>query len=188
MTTLKVACICLFLLMLANTKTYSQVQKGDKNLGFGFDMNSLSGDTEETRSNLFLTYTHYISNRISIGFGPRIGWTKDASDSKSTTTGYNGFLNYSFLTSGGFVLPYFGFQYTNLRQKQAGDDDPLVTTSVGGNFGLRFFLTERFNIDNNLSYTRIISGNDTLDELGIDADGTVIQINVGLGYIIGRKN
>ena len=188
MTTLKVACVCLLLLMLANNQTFAQVQKSDKNLGLGFDMNSLSGDNGETRTTFFLTYTHYLSNRVSVGFGPRIGWTKDASDSKSTTTGYNGFLNYSFLTSGGFVLPYFGFQYTNLRQKQGENDDPLVTNSVGGNVGLRFFITERFNIDNNFSITRIISGNDTLDELGIDADGTVMQINVGMGYIIGRKN
>lgn len=187
MKTLKMVCIFLCMLILCCTDGVAQVQKSDKNLGFGFDMNSLSGDNSEARTTLFLTYTHYLSNRISIGFGPRFGWTKDSNDSKSNTTGYNVFMNYSFLTSGGFVLPYFGFQYTNLRQKQEGNDDPLVTNSVGGNFGLKFFVTERFNIDNNFSLTRIISGNDTLDEMGIDADGTVMQVNVGLGYIIGRK-
>ena len=187
------ACACFY--------AHAQVQKSDQNLGFGFDINSLGGDAEETRTNLFFTYTYFISNRLSIGVGPRFGWTKSTnsetdpttgetiySSSKSNTIGYNAFFNYSFLTSGGFVLPYFGAQYTKAVQNHDGQDDPFVTNSVGGNVGLKFFITERLNVDNNFSLTRIISQNETLDDLGLDVDGTVMQINVGLGYIIGRKN
>ena len=86
------------------------------------------------------------------------------------------------------MLPYFGAQYTKVVQNQDGQDDPFVTNSVGGNVGLKFFITERLNVDNNFSLTRIISQNETLDDLGLDVDGTVMQSNVGLGYIIGRKN
>ncbi len=172
--------------------SYGQVQKSDKNLGFGFDVSSLGGDAEESRTNMFFSYTHFISNRVSLGFGPRFGWntTTDASgeESKNNTIGYNFNLNYSFVSDNGFALPYLGLQYTNLRQKQEGNDDPFVTTSIGGNIGIRFFVTERLNIDNNFSITRIISNNDALDEFGFDVDGTVLQLNVGLGYIVGRKN
>lgn len=182
-------CLLVFTLSTAN----AQVQGSDQNLGFGFDMNSISGGSKDTRVNLYLSYSYFITKNLSVGFGPRFSWGRSKESdtvavAKSNTIGYNVFLNYSFLTDGGFVLPYFGGQYTKLVQKQAGNDDPFVTNSVGGNVGLKFFITERLNVDNNFSITRVISQNETLDDLGVDADGTVMQINVGLGYIIGRKN
>lgn len=183
----------LCLMLFAATTAKAQVQGADQNLGFGFDINSLSGDSKDTRVNLYLSYQYFITKNLSLGVGPRFSWgrTKESDTvavSKSNTIGYNVFLNYSFLTNGGFVLPYFGGQYTKLVQKQAGNNDPFITNSIGGNVGLKFFITERLNVDNNFSITRIISQNKTLDDLGFDADGTVMQINVGLGYIIGRKN
>ncbi|MEQ8925900.1 MAG: outer membrane beta-barrel protein [Fulvivirga sp.] len=187
MTELKIACICLFMLLLCTIESAAQVQKGDSNLGLGFDTNSLSGDNGESRTNIFLNYTYFIGKRISLGVGPRFGWLKDANDQKSNSIGYNVFLNYAFVSESGIAMPYFGGQFTKVSQKSEGNDDPLVTNSIGGNIGIRFFLTERLNLDNNFSYTRVISGNDTLDDLGIDADGTVIQLNVGLGYILGKR-
>ena len=76
------ACACFY--------AHAQVQKSDQNLGFGFDINSLGGDAEETRTNLFFTYTYFISNRLSIGVGPRFGWTK------STNSETLPFLHFSF--------------------------------------------------------------------------------------------
>lgn len=191
MNKLPLLCCCLFFMTLFMTQ--AQVQKSDQNLGFGFDINSISGDSKDTRTNLYVAYTYFLTKNLSIGFGPRFSWTKQQNSdtveaAKSNTIGYNLFFNYSFLTNDGFVLPYFGAQYTRLAQKQAGNDDPFITTSVGGNVGLKFFITERLNVDNNFSITRVISQNDVLDALGVDVDGTVMQINVGIGYIIGRKN
>lgn len=185
--------VCLCLLLFASICANAQVQGSDQNLGFGFDVNSISGDSKDTRVNLYLSYTYFLTKNLSIGVGPRFSWSRSKESdttavAKSNTVGYNAFINYSFLTSGGFVLPYIGGQYTKLVQKQDGNDDPFITNSVGGNVGIKFFITERLNVDNNFSITRVISQNDTLDELGVDADGTVMQINVGLGYIIGRKN
>lgn len=185
--------ISMCLLVFAMSTANAQVQKSDQNLGFGFDLNSISGDSKDTRANLYLSYTYFVTKNLSIGLGPRFSWSRNKESdtvqvSKSNTIGYNAFLNYSFLTDGGFVLPYFGGQYTKLVQKQAGNDDPFITNSVGGNIGIKFFITERLNVDNNFSITRVISQNKTLDDLGVDVDGTIMQINVGLGYIIGRKN
>lgn len=115
-----------------------------------------------------------------------MGWVNDANDQKNNTLGYNIFLNYSFISDDGFVLPYFGGQFSRISQKQESTD-AIATSSIGGNIGIKFFLTERLNIDNNFSYTRVISGNSTLDDLGIDADATLIQLNVSIGYIIGRR-
>ncbi|MEP2774156.1 MAG: outer membrane beta-barrel protein [Fulvivirga sp.] len=166
---------------------FAQVQKSDHNLGFSLDMNAVGGESSESRTNIYVSYTYFLSNRVSLGFGPRFGISKDSEDNKTTISGYNVFLNYSFLTNGGFVLPYLGVQYSKVGQKQE-DSEKFTTTSIGGNFGLKFFVTERLNIDNNFSLTRMIAGSDTLDDLGIDVDGTIIQLNIGLGYIIGRKN
>ncbi|MEQ8626925.1 outer membrane beta-barrel protein [Ekhidna sp.] len=200
----KLLLISLSLLILACLDANAQVQKSDQNLGFGFDINSLSGDGAERRTNLYLSYTYFLSNRISLGVGPRFGWNKSTQStedpttmevttttSKTSTIGYNGFINYSFLTDGGFILPYFGGQFTRLIQKQPGTDD-IVTDSYGGNVGIKFFITERLNVDNNFSITRVIAKSETISSNGVpiqlDLDGTIMQINVGLGYIIGRKN
>jgi len=178
------------LIILCVFQVDAQVQKSDQNLGFGFDVSSLGGDFGESRVNLFATYSYYFTKNLSLGVGPRYGWTKTKSDdgqggvstNNVTVLGYNIFFNYNLLTSGGFVLPYFGAQYTSATQKREGSQD-LQTSSVGGNVGVKFFLTERFNIDNNISFTRVFGSNQTTD-----TDANVIQVNVGLGYIIGRRN
>ena len=177
----------LVFVFLAVIHSQGQVQKFDQSLGFGLDVSSFGGDANQTTTNFYFNYTFYFTKNISVGVGPRFGWS-NSSDQKSSTIGYNGFINYSFLTKGGFVLPYFGAQFSQLSQKQGGSDDKFVTNSVGGNVGIKFFLTERLNIDNNLSFTRIISGSDATKELDLDVDGSIIQLNIGLGYIIGRKN
>jgi hypothetical protein len=177
----------LIFIFVSIVESRGQVQKSDQSLGFALDVSSFGGDADQTTTNFNFNYTYYVTKNISVGVGPRFGWSKSG-DQKSSTIGYNGFVNYSFLTKGGFVLPYLGAQFSQLSQKQAGSDDKFVTNSVGGNVGIKFFLTERLNIDNNVSFTRIISGSDATEEFDLDINGSVIQLNVGLGYIIGRKN
>ena len=192
------------LVFLCTTETHAQVQKSDQNLGFGFDIRSLSGDGKQSNTNLFVTYTYYLSNRISIGLGPRFGWQTNSSSNQDATTGettitttktstigYNAFLNYSFISENGFAMPYFGGQFLRFIQKQPNTDN-IVMNSYGVNAGIKFFITERLNVDNNVSYTWVTQETKTINSGGIpielDLEGTVLQINVGLGYIIGRKN
>jgi hypothetical protein len=179
--------LILFFFLCTVAQSIGQVEKSDQSLGFGLDVTSLGGDSEQTTTNFVFNYTYYITKNISVGVGPRFGWSKSG-DQKSSTIGYNGFVNFSFLTKGAFVLPYVGAQFTQITQKQQGRDDPFITNSGGGHVGIKFFLTERLNIDNNFSFTRIISGSGATEELDLNVNGSVIQLNIGLGYIIGRKN
>lgn len=205
-------CICL-MMCFAIPQASAQVQKSDQNLGFGFDLNSI-GSTQGA-GNFYVSYTYFLTKNLSLGVSPRFGWIKTTSQSIDTTSasggttssssktnikGYNAFLNYSFLTNGGFVLPYFGAQFTKVISKSPGQD-AIATNSYGVNIGIKVFLTERLNIDNNFSYTRMITEEETLevsdpnDPTGggtvvrtIDKDGSIMQLTIGLGYIIGRKN
>ncbi|MEQ9404930.1 MAG: outer membrane beta-barrel protein [Cyclobacteriaceae bacterium] len=186
------------------TDVTAQVQKSDHNIGFGFDLRSISGESTGSSTSINLSYTYYLTNRISLGLGPRIEWTKSTSQtidpdtdefiletSKTGSKGINAFLNYSFLTNDGFALPYIGLQFARLIQKEE-DTDEITTDNYGGNVGIKFFITERLNVDNNFSVLKVIPKNLMLTRNGIpldlDTDGIVIQVNVGVGYIIGKRN
>ena len=59
--------------------------------------------------------------------------------------------------------------------------------------GIKFFVTERINIDNKFTYGTVLNETIEFDIFGFAAsmdgaaDGNLLQFTVGFGYIIGRK-
>lgn len=187
----------LFIAALAtlSNKVNAQVEKGDANVGFNMFISTITGvDQDNANGTMFLSYQKYVTNSVSLGFGPLFSWSTSG-DSYSSTTGLNAFLNYSILTSGGKTLPYLGAQYSALFSYSETDGATSFSYTetrsgaVGGNAGVKFFFNEYANLDLNLSYTTIIAASfdngNGFEE--IDAEGGILQFTVGIGVIIAKK-
>ena len=194
---MKNAYTILFFLVISSisNKVQAQVEKGDANVGFNMFISTITGvDQDNANGTMFLSYQKYVTNNVSLGFGPLFSWSASG-DSYSSTTGLNAFLNFSLLTSGGKTLPYLGAQYSALFSYSETDGASSFSYTetrsgaVGGNAGVKFFFNEYANLDLNLSYTSIIASSfdngNGFEE--IDAEGGILQFTVGIGVIIAKK-
>lgn len=195
--------------------SYSQVQKGDISFGANVGYLSQKGDADINSysfTSIGGSVQYYVTDNISIGFGPAIGRTSVLGGSTILkTTAWNFSVDYAFLSSTGKVMPYFGARYSLYTNGLELDTDGFIPGAT--NFGLgsieykykrqiaavsagvKFFITERINIDNNFTLGSVIK--QTIDfELGglggpISADGPtgdlLVQFTVGFGYIIGAR-
>lgn len=197
--------ILTIILCAAAANVFAQVQKGDSNIGANMSLSTDTGvDAPTTNFTLVLSYQYFITDNISLGFGPSFSTSVNKQDLAETWTdafGLNLFGNYNFLTSGGKALPYIGAQFT-LRNLYSGTDTfdangvntstdytDITTTSFGVNGGLKYFITERVNIDGNLSYTSNLSitaevNGSTFEP---DVEGGLLQFTIGLGIILGKR-
>jgi hypothetical protein len=178
-------------------ETQGQVQKGDVNLGANAFLTSLTGlGSENINGTVIINYQKYISDNVSLGFGPLYSWSA-SSTNWSSNFGLNLFLNYSFLSSNGKSLPYLGAQYSGTINysefDSGGGGGSFYSTSqsgsVGANAGVKYFFSEYANFDVNLSYTSVIAtsvdmGNGFVD---VDPQGGFLQLTLGVGVIIGKK-
>ncbi|SMD33978.1 Outer membrane protein W [Reichenbachiella faecimaris] len=156
----------------------AQVEKGDKVLGANLSITSQTvGDFTFTQAFLVASGEIYVTDNISVGAGPLLFASfSDAADSGGV--GLNLLGNYSFLTDAGVVMPYVGAQYTFLSTIDSESDEPPSFGSLGGNVGMKIFLTERTSIDAKLSYTGYIHS--SLDEV---PDGGNLALNIGFSII-----
>ncbi len=193
--------------LTACLNAYSQVEKGDSNLGINTMVSSLVGvNSPNSNGFISLSYQYYFTNSISLGAGPFYLFSTSKqetpdiqSESWSSTFGLNAFFNYSFLTTSAKSLPYLGLQYTyqltysgnetQVLGSFQGSWQDVINSSIGANAGIKFFLTERVNLDANLSYTSVIF---TSIESGsgyqeIEPEGGLLQFSLGLGIILGKQ-
>ncbi|NOT76548.1 MAG: hypothetical protein HOP08_16590 [Cyclobacteriaceae bacterium] len=112
---------------------------------------------------LYLNASKFLTQNIELGVSPIISFGDGASVNLSL------FGNYNFLTSDAKFVPYAGVQILiyNLGGKES-------LTGFGLKGGLRYFITERVNVDVGPNVTFL-------------AGTTVFIFNAGLGFIIGRK-
>ncbi len=90
-----------------------------------------------------------------------------------------------FLDLGG-IIGTGGGQSFNVELDEIKYRRKIVSLSAG----IKFFVTERINIDNNLTIGTITNEEVDLGSLGsaeTDGDGTLIQFTIGFGYIIGKR-
>lgn len=212
----------------------AQVQKGDSNFGTNFGLMSQKGDDPfltYSYTYFSLGYQYYVSDRVSLGIAPAVTSTKVVDKSIIVNSrAINLFINYSFLSASGKVMPYLGVKYTPMLTTLKWEDPTAAiafltgvtegTTGsgsipdLGGGFGslfeggidfeykrsivsldagIKFFISERLNIDNNLTVGKVTKEELSVNLLGTsfeisnDDGGTYIQFTVGFGYIIGRK-
>lgn len=130
----------------------------------------------------------YLSDHLQIGIAPTLSLSttsivthtvdprtfqvveKEESDSK-TTFGSSVFLVYSFLASGGKLVPYFGAQYFKSDFSLPFSEDK---GSAGINLGIKYFFARKTAID--------ISGN-YLWNLNPEVQGGTILVAFGLSFL-----
>ncbi|MEQ9468401.1 MAG: hypothetical protein RLN88_13385 [Ekhidna sp.] len=212
--------------ILIGSIAFGQVQKGDINLGTNFGLIKQNADADilnTTTSYLAVNFQYYVSDNISLGFGPALNRSSTLNGAFIVNDNiWNFFADYSFLSANGKTLPYVGISYSfyNTKVKQGdlsgtGDDlGDLFGFPVGGGgggasgvnvdvkykrsvasliMGIKFFVTERLNIDNKFSYGTVLSETIEFDVFGFGAsidgpaDGKLLQFTVGFGYIIGKR-
>lgn len=176
----------------ALTTAFSQVQKGDSNIGINTQISSIVGlDAANASGTINFSYQYFVTDNISLGAGPLISFnTQD--EITSTTVGLNLFGNYNFLLSNGKTMPYLGAQFTitnSYTDIDASSYTDVTNRSLGANAGIKYFISERVNLDGNLSYTSILSTTIETESTSteVDGEGGLLQFTFGLGVILGKR-
>ncbi|MEQ9404931.1 MAG: hypothetical protein RIM99_15170 [Cyclobacteriaceae bacterium] len=213
--------ITIIMASLIGLTSYGQVQKGDISIGANFGLIKHTGEADilnYSYSNASMAFQYYVSDNVSIGISPGFSSAKVLNNQASVKdNAINLFIDYSFLSKNGKTLPYAGAAVTFYNTKSKFDLGDLLTdgnddfdifgffggsseietnykrTIISAIFGMKFFITERLNVDNKLTIGTTIDEKIELDILGISAsddgksDGILTQFTLGFGYIIGRK-
>lgn len=199
--------IALVLFVISSYAGFAQVQKGDSNIGVNTLVSTLVGTGSPNVNGLInLSYQFYVSNNVSLGIGPFYSFSSSKtegpdfqSEDWSDTFGLNLFVNYSFLSASAKVMPYLGAQFTYqgtfsgsdlyIGNSYEGSWTDIYNSSIGGNAGIKFFVTERVNFDMNLSYTSILSTTIETESSSFEPDpeGGILQFTIGLGVILGKR-
>lgn len=152
--------------------TYAQVEKGDVTASFNISYTSFDGTGF---ANLTAKAGYYITNNIEIGATPMIMLGDGFSQ---TSLGVYG--TYNFFTADAKLLPYagasLGLVFSSFKMPSFGGGEEKITdsdASFGVYGGAKYFITEKLFGDGNLN----ISGS------GL---GTIVSVNIGVGFIIGK--
>lgn len=188
----------LTILALATSfSTYAQQQKGDLAIQFSGNYYSQKvrfGNTVDRSAfgNIYVKIGKYFTQNLELGVKPNISFNlvKDydvkGSDVKIknrfvTNIGFGVYGTYSFLSSNGKFLPYAGAElnYAPIEEE--------ATINLGPYAGIKYFVSERINIDGNLSW--LINLGSTYEQAKDEYEiGPMFTYNVGIGVIIGRLN
>jgi len=190
--------ICIVLVSFFSN-AYSQVQKGDMNIGFSSSFSTQSGTPRNMIITGLISAERFFTDNISVGLGPVVSViTSDGS--LTSIYGANLFGNYNFLTKGGKLLPYVGIlgsinqSISNSDTKSQQNGNQIVNSGnstvsfygAGAKVGTKYFITEKINLDANVNYATNIYSTVNGEKLDI-GDGGQIQIFLGLGVILGGK-
>lgn len=188
------------ILLFVSTVTFSQVEKGDMELGLFGNYNT---PTEGGGGSgvLGVTATGYFSPNFSAGTsitmvmysGIKDYLDPSAGNELKMTPFLGVFATYNFLTPNAKLLPYIGAQFDmtwveTVEYIYTGvPENPVVVLElyegiyyVGGKAGIKFFVTEMINLDVNFKYQTLVSGPE-----GYTAGN--IGVNFGIGVIIPRR-
>jgi outer membrane protein W len=185
-----------FAFVLFAHSLFAQQQAGD--LSIQFSGNYISQriviDNKTTKiyaGNIYIKFGKFFTQNIELGvkpnifFSPRIETNpRDPNDTKTklkASVGLGLYGAYSYLTADGKFMPYAGVEVNYVPS----DDE--ATVNLGPYGGVKYFVTERINIDANVNYLINLAstyGNETRD-LGLEIK-PLFQLNIGVGVIIGK--
>jgi outer membrane protein W len=179
------------------TAAFSQQQAGDLSIQFSgnYTSNSISfGNTSiKTRQgNIYLKLGKFFTPNIELGLKPNVLFSPDIkpdpkNSEKTITTlktslGLGIYGTYSFLTADAKFMPYGGAE-VNYLPVSGGD----ATVNVGPYAGVKYFVTEKINIDANVNYLINLASTYGNETVGLDIS-PLFQVNIGVGVIIGKLN
>lgn len=147
--------------VVASSAAFAQQQKGDFQVQAQASYISVSGIDI---GSIYFNASKFVTDNIEVGVSPYVTISSFSTDVNLTIFG-----NYSFLTPDGKFVPYLG---AGVTLYQLGGDFAQTGLTLKG--GIRYFVTERVNIDVGPNLVFV--------------EGTNIFIlNAGLGYIFGKR-
>ncbi len=182
--------ILTIVLLFVSIVSFSQVEKGDKEIGVFGNFNAPTEGAGGSGS-IAVSLTNYFSPNFSLGVSMLMSFYTAPSfstgENELKLTPFLGvFATYNFLTSNAKLLPYVGAEYSfswveTVEPTLAG---PIVALEAlhyaGGKAGMKIFITEMVNFDVNLKYQTLLAGPE-----GYNAGN--IGVNFGIGVILPRK-
>jgi len=188
----KVYALVLSLIAFAS---YGQQQAGDLSIQFSgnYSTSKVEYDGIKVKNffgNIYVKVGKFFTPNLELGLKPNVFFTpkvkanddpKKTKYSLKTDFGLGLYGTYSFLLPNGKFLPYAGAEINYLPIQ----DDASV--NLGPYAGVKYFLTEKINIDANLNCLINLAstyGNDFTD---VEFSPT-FQFNIGIGVIISKDN
>lgn len=185
------------ILSLVTITTYAQQQAGDLSIQFSGNYSTTKYIVNDITiksfgGNLYVKIGKFFTPNIELGLKPNLFFTPkiktnpdDATDVKyslRTDFGLGLYGTYSFLMPNGKFLPYGGAE---IAYRPLGEDDAAL--NLGPYVGIKYFLTEKINIDANLSALMALASTFGNEVKGVNIRPTW-AFNVGIGVIISRDN
>jgi outer membrane protein W len=185
--------------VVVSLSAFGQQQKGDLSVQFSgnYYQQRVVFDNKNYRfglGNIYLKIGKYFTNNLELGLKPnaafsliteevtsKSGEVTSTKDKFTTNLGFGIYGTYSFLTANGKFLPYGGAElaYAPIQNEKV--------INLGPYAGLKYFVTERINVDANLSW--LMNLGSTSEE---DRDDYLVKpmlnFNVGIGVLIGKLN
>lgn len=188
--------LCAFVLTIS---AFGQQQKGDLALQFSgnYIQNTFVIDSKNYRyggGSIYVKVGKFFTNNLELGLKPNVSFSLitepvvsrrgDIVDTKKTFTsnlGFGLYGTYSFLSNNGKLLPYGGAElsYAPVQKEKIVNFGPYI--------GLRYFVTERINIDANSSWLMNLgsTSEEPRDDFRVRPTWTY---NIGVGVLIGKLN
>jgi hypothetical protein len=160
--------VCLIIILLAGISPASAQQRaGDFELQFyGMYFQTVGTDESFGSGTIGGKIGPYLTDHLQIGMGPSLtittstqtNYTYDpvtyqvvtTKETNTTTTfGTSIFMQYSFLTGGGKVAPYFGAQWFKSDFNKPISED---NGSAGVNVGMKYFFARKTALDFSINY------------------------------------
>jgi outer membrane protein W len=185
--------------LVVSVSAFAQQQKGDLSIQFSgnYYQQRVVLDNKNYRfglGNIYLKVGKYFTDNVELGLKPNAAFSlaTEVETSKSgevtktkskltTNLGFGIYGTYSFLTANGKFLPYAGAElaYAPIEDEQA--------INLGPYAGVKYFVTERINVDANLSW--LMNLGSTYEE---PRDEYLVKpmwnFNIGIGVLIGKLN
>lgn len=143
----------------------AQQQKGDFQVQAQASYISFSGIDI---GSIYFNASKFVTDNVEVGASPYVTISSFAGDTNADLN-LTVFGNYSFLTANAKMIPYLGAGITFYGL--GGDTSQTGLTLKGG---LRYFVTERVNIDIGPNLVFVEGAN-------------IFILNAGLGYIFGKR-
>ncbi len=184
----------LILSLVITASAYSQQQAGDLSVQFSgnYVSQNVKFDGRKFKSysgNIYVKVGKFFTQNIEMGLKPNIFFSQkekvnpnnenDIKYSLKATFGLGLYGTYSFLTANGKFLPYAGAEVNYLPFLDE------ATVNLGPYAGVKYFVTEKINIDANLNYLINLASTYGNSVKGLDISPT-LQFNIGVGVIISK--
>lgn len=183
------------LLIVASVITlsaYAQQEKGDLAIQFSGNyyaqtVNSGSTEIKTYGGNVYMKIGKFFTQNVEMGVKPNVTFFPDI-DSKivdgkivtktklKSNVGFGVYGTYSFLTADAKFMPYGGAEISYVP---SGSES---TVNLGPYAGVKYFITEKINLDANMSYL-INLGSSYETDVNI---GGLFTFNIGVGIILGK--